>query len=446
MKRCPKCSRTFPDENQKFCTFDGGLLRADQPAFDPNMTVAISRDPLETPTLETPVPAPPEPPEAKTSVRVGALNETIASFGTSTFQETGTPTSSDLTSPVPYSADSAPTSTDLSEFTPPPPPSATQNVPPPVPTPQPAPSAAPPPPPAAPATVPAASAPAATAAVAAPEPAKKKKSILPWILALLVVLFLLGSGAAVVGYFFVVKPMLEAKRQAITTISEPTNTNTNTKADTAPSPSDSSSPVDTSTPAETKKEPQPFTPPADAVQFTNSAENLDGELAAHYVEFSFYYPKGWIKDPKAGVQGASNYAKLDKLKDDKPDSLQERVLFNWYPSNGSYDADTDVFPASAKKLTDQLSKSLPNLEEVSHGETTVNSYKAYEVRFKGEAKNTVKGDFNYWGRVILLPPGSDTEKGRGVAIIILATSLADDVTSAADVGQKGGTALILNSF
>ncbi len=39
MKRCQKCNRTYPDDNQKFCTTDGGLLvNADQ-AFDPNATI-----------------------------------------------------------------------------------------------------------------------------------------------------------------------------------------------------------------------------------------------------------------------------------------------------------------------------------------------------------------------------------------------------------------------
>ncbi len=40
MKSCPKCNRTFPDEGQKFCTFDGGLLIAPQ-TFDPNATIRI---------------------------------------------------------------------------------------------------------------------------------------------------------------------------------------------------------------------------------------------------------------------------------------------------------------------------------------------------------------------------------------------------------------------
>ena len=40
MKSCPKCNRTYPDEGQKFCTFDGGLLIAPQPqTFDPNATI-----------------------------------------------------------------------------------------------------------------------------------------------------------------------------------------------------------------------------------------------------------------------------------------------------------------------------------------------------------------------------------------------------------------------
>src|SRR5882762_764881 len=102
-------------------------------------------------------------------------------------------------------------------------------------------------------------------------------------------------------------------------------------------------------------------PPADSVQFNNSPANLDGELADHYVGFSFYYPKTWTKDPKAGVPGASSFAKIEKqASDDK--GLQELVLFNWYPSKGSYEADASVFPVSAKKITDQLSKNLPNFE------------------------------------------------------------------------------------
>jgi len=248
----------------------------------------------------------------------------------------------------------------------------------------------------------------------------------------------------VAGYFFVVKPMMEAKKGPF---AEPPNVNANTNSNTAPSPADSSSPANANANTEaTKKEPEPYTPTGDVVQFQNSAATLDGDLAAHYVGFSFYYPKTWAKDPKSGVPGASNFAQINRLlSDETGEYLQERVAFNWYPSKGSYESDTNVFPQSAKKITDQLAKSLQNFEELSHGDTTINTYKGYEVRFKGMFKGTGKGDLPIWGRVILLPPGSPTDKG-GVAIIMLATSLAEDVTGAADIGDKGGLALILESF
>jgi hypothetical protein len=424
MKRCPKCSRTFPDENQKFCTFDGGLLRPDQPAFDPNLTVrATSKELFEPP------PPPPESDasEAKTSVRLGAINETIASFGSSTFRETtpvGSLTATDLTPPP---AESATTSLDLSAHAPEAVASSQNLAPPPL-----AQTSALPPQP--------------VAAAAPGQPVKKKKSILPWVLAGLVVLLLLGGGAAVAAYIFVVKPMMEAKNGPI--VNEPANTNSNTKSNTntntAPRPAEVASPANANTAPETKTGPEPYIAPADAVQFTNSAANLDGELAGHYLEFSFYYPKAWNKDPSAGVPGASSFAKIDKQAKGNA-GLQERVLFNWYPTKGSFDADADVFPSSARKISDQLAKALPNFAEVSHGETTINTYKGYEFRFKGVYKNAGSDDLPYWGRVVFLPPGSNVEKG-GIAIVLLATALSPDVKSEGDVGAKGDMAMILDSL
>src|ERR1044071_7538007 len=66
MKRCPKCSRTYPEDNQKFCTVDGGLLVS--PTFDPNATIQGTTPPappvsdefmtrnLATTVVNTPVP------------------------------------------------------------------------------------------------------------------------------------------------------------------------------------------------------------------------------------------------------------------------------------------------------------------------------------------------------------------------------------------------------
>ena len=46
MKHCPKCGRTFPDESQKFCTVDGGVLIGEA-TLDPNATVRVNPADLE---------------------------------------------------------------------------------------------------------------------------------------------------------------------------------------------------------------------------------------------------------------------------------------------------------------------------------------------------------------------------------------------------------------
>ena len=560
MKRCQKCNRTFPDENQKFCTFDGGLLLADQPTFDPNRTI-LAPQMGSLPPVPPPAPAPAPP--AKPSTPERDLSETIVAYRPATIPEktnvarpttvvtggltesdltlpaeemTGVQTSSDLTlphsaaptsrelPPLPVSAPppapppvaapparpsaperdlsetiiayqpgtimetanvaqpttvvtggqtapdltppavapappatAAPTSSDLrlphsaaptSRELPPPPVSAPPPALPKPPTPvQPAPSMA---------STMALSTPAQDAATRTlsqpltplrqppPPVVKKKRSIVPWIIGILIVLFLGGAGLAAAGYIFrgqireFLKPWLESKSSPTPT---PTDGNANANRSTNANSNSANTNTSSNTNTEPKKEPEAFVPPADAVQFTNSKDSLDGDLAQHYAGFSFYYPKSWTLDPKAGVPGASNFAAVDhQFTDSTGTYLQERVLFNWYPSKGSYDADTAVFPESAKKVTDHL----PNFAEVSRGEITINSYKGYEVRFKGEFKGGEKS-IPYWGRLILLPPGDKAEKG-GVAIVMLATSYSPGVTSAGDVGGKGELAMLLESF
>ena len=246
----------------------------------------------------------------------------------------------------------------------------------------------------------------------------------------------------VVGYFLWLKPFLAARNaNPVVTKTEPTpeeNSNQNaSNTNTGPAPSPS---------AETREEQVAFVPPANAEKFTNSKTGLDGKLADHYVDFSFYYPGSWKKDPKAGVAGASNFARVERiLSDDAGEYAQENAAISWYQSNGTFESDASVFPERTRELSDQIGKSLPGYKKVSEGETKVNTLKGYEFRFQGVFKNTGKGDLPYWGRAIFLPPGTEGDKS-GVTIIMLATSLAADVTSVDDVGAKGESPLILDSF
>jgi len=392
MKRCPKCSRTFPDEKQKFCTVDGGLLMPDPPAaaFDPNLTIRETSK--ELPQLAGITDAS----EAPTSMQLPNMDAQAASFGTGSLREmpttrTGGATSSDLTAP-PMPPPTGNVSSPLQQTSQP---------------------------------------------LAQPAAPPKKRSALPWILAGLVVLLLLGGGGATALFFLVIKPRLEARneRPVITNTPKPNESpNTNTNPANTPNANANN---------ETKKEPEAFVPPANAVKFENSKENLDGKLAEHYLDFSFYYPDSWKKDPKAGVPGATSFVKVERRL--PPDLTQENVAISWYDSKGTFELDKDDFSKLVQSLSSNYSTRFPDYQKLSEGPTKVNSLDAYEFRFEGLSKGTAQGDIKLWGRVIFLPSGVDGNKS-GVTLLIFTTSLAPELQGPDDVGVKGELPLILDSF
>ncbi len=378
MKHCPKCNRTFPDENQKFCTVDGGLLIS-QPAFDPNATMRATSADLQMPAGNTAR-------EMATSRELPDPNATL--FDPSTART------------AVLSRDTGPTEMrTLVE------------------------AAAPQPEPA-----------AVSAPLGASTIPPQKKSKLPLILGLLGVLLILGIGGAVAVFFLVVKPRLEEMDGGRVVATDPT-----------PAPSvQTSNPGNTNTAvAETTPENPPFEPPEGAVKFANSNARLEGKLAEKYFDFSFYYPQGWTVDPKAGVPGASNFAKVERML--PPDFTQENFAVGWYNSKGTFEADKDSFPQLVAVMSDSFAKNLPEYRKVSEGPTKINSMDAYEFRFESLSKGTEKGDLQLWGRVVLLPPGAASQS-TGATLIMLSTSLAPELSGVQDVGEKGQLPLVLESF
>ncbi|MGZ8844306.1 MAG: hypothetical protein ACXW18_11635, partial [Pyrinomonadaceae bacterium] len=274
----------------------------------------------------------------------------------------------------------------------------------------------------------------ATAPAPVPAPvAATKKSKLPLVLGILAVLLVLGLGVAGVAYWFVVRPMLEARR-VVNVNPEPTKEPTpiveNTPAESGPKTED------------TVKEVPAYSPPADAVQFVSSKDKLDGKLAEHYVDFSFYYPERWQKDPKAGVRGATNFAKVQRqLAADAP---QEIFAVGWYDSTGSSETDQLSFPRLVEQRNSQSAKEYPEYQKVSEGATKVGPYDAYELRFTALYRNTERGDIKIWGRVIFVPPVDGSRKG--VTLLVWASSLAPEVKTVDDVGVKGELPMMLESF
>lgn len=262
----------------------------------------------------------------------------------------------------------------------------------------------------------------------APRPAKKSK--LPLVLGILAVLFVLGVGVAAAGYF-VVWPMLAKRTAGVEPQPQPS-------IESTPRSEPGTAPVNTNP----TDEPPPYSPPPNAVEFVNSNANLDGKLAEHYVDFSFYYPKGWQKDPAAGVPGAKNFAKFERRL--APNFPQEIFAVGWYASTGSDAADRASYPRLAEQRSSQFEKEYPEYRKISEGETKAGVYDGYEFRFESVSRNTDKGDIKVWGRVIFVPP-TDGSK-NGVTLLMLATSLAPELKKVDDVGVNGELPMLLESF
>ena len=259
---------------------------------------------------------------------------------------------------------------------------------------------------------------------------RRKSSRMPLIIGLIVVV-LLGGAAA---WYFLIYKKGEAVANSNANVAN-ANANANTTANTNDN-SNTTANANTGVP--------PYTPPPNSTQFVNTSAGLDGKLAENYSGFSFYYPNTWEKDAQAGVAGASNFVQVERRL--PPDFTQENFAVSWYKSKGTFEADSEgIFEQAVALSKEKFSKTLPEFEVVSEGETTVNGIKGYEFRFQGVAKGTEKGDVTFWGRVVFLPPGKEGQT-NGLQLLMLTTSLAPELTSVNDVGVKGELPLILNSF
>lgn len=396
MKRCPKCSRTFPDDNQKFCTIDGGLLVAEQ-AFDPNATFRASA-PLTPPSSSPPAAQPPAPQSATDKPSspqpdFGATIATSSSAPTAVLPKNTGPTGARTIVDQPAPAPPAPSA----------------------PLPQ----------------RPSAPLPQNTPSVPIPPPQAKKKSKLPLIIGILLLLLVVGVGAVVAVFFLVIKPRMNEVRSAEPVVTRPASDENNKNANS-----------NTSVASEQPKTEPEFVAPPNTVMFTNSQANLDSKLAEHYFDFSFYYPSEWKIVPKATASGGASFIKVERSL--PPDFTQENFGVGWYDSKGSFAADEPGFPHLVEVLSTNLSKSLPEYRKVSEGPTKVNSLNGYEFRFVSFSKGTEKGDLQLWGRVIFLPRGDG--ETTGAILTMLTTSLAPELSGVDDVGVKGETPVILESF
>ena len=181
-------------------------------------------------------------------------------------------------------------------------------------------------------------------------------------------------------------------------------------------------------------------PPPGTVQFTSSKENLEGPLAEHYFDFSFYYPESWqnVRQPNS-----ANFVVVERRL--PPNLTQENFVVGWYTSTGTFVGDLSSYRDRVEEFSNRLAKTFPEYRLVSQGPTKVNSMEGYEFRWEGLSTGTDRGDVHLWGRVIFVPTGNEGDT-TGATLSMLTTSLAPELSSVEDVGTKGQAPVILESF
>ena len=493
MQRCPKCNRTYQDDMQKFCTHDGGRLSPYEPplgeaptsfdlgatmrtdssdlgetlldkAAELNKTMAVPPPPPPSPQLNRtiavpstppaniPAAAPPPPPSSPTPQP--QQNKTV--LAPPPQQQPQPQNKTILDPPPPQPPSQPPTTGEIRPTGTMPTPSSTAELPrtqatagfsqgspgqsPPASQPTNWPPAPPPSHPSTPAApsghVGQFSTPGQAAHVA-PSPALPgqitqpigKSNRMPLIIGGVVLLLLLVAGASIIGFL-----MMSGKSETKPGGGAGLNSNVGT---------DSGSNTNANTASNVNANTGAFEAPPNSLKFVNSRASLDGKLAEHYADFSFYYPRLWTLDPKSGVPGASNFVKVDRII--PPGLSQERFTVGWYNSKGTMESDRASFPGFVSRFSTNLAPSFPNYEKVSEGDTKVNSYQGYEFRFKSVTVGTEKGDVTAWGRVVFLPPEVEGSK-NGLVLLMFTTSLAADLNGVEDVGKKGELAMIIDTF
>jgi hypothetical protein len=174
---------------------------------------------------------------------------------------------------------------------------------------------------------------------------------------------------------------------------------------------------------------------ANTKQYVNSRQGRTGNLAENFVDFSFNYPDNWEVDPNP----APNFVRVErKLTGDDGNFTQENFAVGWVSATGTA-LDKQLMPQLATQFNSQFAAQFPNYKKVSEGETKIGDYDGYEFRFTAEKNNV-----NFWGRVAMLPPPSGQKKG--VALVMIASDRAPELSGVEDVGEKGELPVVLDSF
>jgi serine/threonine protein kinase len=187
--------------------------------------------------------------------------------------------------------------------------------------------------------------------------------------------------------------------------------------------------------------------PPNTEAFRNSKDNLTGDLASNFLGFSLYYPKDWkVIGPQPGTSSTARGKFLDISKSTPDGRLREQMLISFYPSSGTFEEDTTRFSQLVTETNATLEKILPGYQKVSEGPVLLDGgLRAYEVKFQGGGTSPTGDKLMVWGRRLFVPAGRPGAR-NGFEITMLATSHAENIRNADEVGVRGELGPILKSF
>lgn len=184
------------------------------------------------------------------------------------------------------------------------------------------------------------------------------------------------------------------------------------------------------------------------ITYENVREKLPASLRENFVHFKFTYPKYWKLDPKAGVEGAPNFVKVESAveEDGKTFTLENfavgSLTFTGEVNEGN---EQELLKQLTDQFAEQFAKGFPNFELQKQGRMKFGKYRGYGMEFTSLVQQKGQEDMEIYGRVVLLPPAV-TQQENGATIIMLATSHAEGIDSLADLGVNGDLPSIIESF
>ena len=169
------------------------------------------------------------------------------------------------------------------------------------------------------------------------------------------------------------------------------------------------------------------------VLYRNSSQTFGGTRGENFVDFSFRYPDHWevIEDASSN---SPNFIKVENRTDENV--TLENLAVGYIAGDVENDA---VLDALLDQLETQFRSSFPGYTRVGDYERRIGGREGRGFAFSGMFP---ENEIDYWGKVLLVPIGGN----RGIAVVMMATEQADDLSGPDDLGEEGELPILLDSF